>query len=151
MIKRISQPGLLNIARKYIALGGRMIIVKFLKTQENFGFLEDWAPEGAKELHNLLLGLSPSSFYGNGAFWHWEPRLSRLVPGDVFVPWLKTLLEVDHHLEPQDALKDRSVAIAWLLLTRQLVWSIPLIVRKSTVKNRINGATNSSLAIYRHS
>lgn len=61
-----------------------MNIVKFLKTQENFGFLEDWTPEGAKELHNLLLGLSPSSFYGNGFRWHGGKGLDMLVPGDVF-------------------------------------------------------------------
>lgn len=67
--KRISQSGLLNITRQYIALG-RNDHCQVLKTQENFGFLEDWTPEGAKELHNLLLGLSPSSFYGNGALWH---------------------------------------------------------------------------------
>lgn len=42
----------------------------FFKTQENFGFLEDWTPEGAKELHNLLLGLCLPNFYGNGVSWH---------------------------------------------------------------------------------
>lgn len=93
-----------------------MILVEFFTTQENFGFLEDWTPEGAKELHNLLLGLSPPSFYGNGVSWHWEKGLG-LFGGGGCVPLLKALLEVYTRLEPQATLMDRSVAVLRLLLT----------------------------------
>lgn len=52
-----------------------MIIIKFLETHEKFGLLEAWTPEGAKVLHNLLMGLSPSTFHGNGINWPLEKRL----------------------------------------------------------------------------
>lgn len=65
--------------------------------------------------------------------------------------WDQGFVEVEAHLEPQHMLWAAVWPSSWLLLTGQLVWSILLIVRNSTVKNRINGAATSSLAIYRHS
>lgn len=46
--------------------------------------MEDWTPEGAKELHNLLLGLSPPSFYDNESAGTEKRGWACLVLGDVF-------------------------------------------------------------------
>ena len=96
---------MLTIPRKYIAFG-RNGHCPILKTQESFGFLEDWTPEGGKELHNLLLGLKEVSMVMGSA------GLERRV-GHVWC-WrmcsqLRALSEASAYLEPQAMLMDRSV------------------------------------------
>jgi len=96
---------LLNIPRKYIAFS-RNDHGPILKTQESFGFLEDWTPEGAKELHNLLLGLYEVSMVTGSTglerrvelVWCWR-----------MCSQLRALLEASAYLEPQATLMDRGV------------------------------------------